>query len=52
MSVGGAGGRLAFGLGAVPYESVFTTSSWGSRTELGEQIDEGEGRRVGVERRP
>ena len=34
MSVGGGGGRLSFGLGAVPYESVFTTSSWGSRPEL------------------
>jgi propanol-preferring alcohol dehydrogenase len=38
MSVGGAGGRLAFGLGAVPYESVFTTSSWGSRAELAEVL--------------
>lgn len=38
MSVGGAGGRLAFGLGAVPYESVFTTSAWGSRPELAEVL--------------
>lgn len=37
MTVGGGGGRLAFGLGAVPYESVLTTSSWGSRSEL-EQV--------------
>jgi alcohol dehydrogenase, propanol-preferring len=38
MSVGGGGGRLAFGLGAVPYESVFTTSAWGSRFELAEVL--------------
>ena len=38
MSVGGGGGRLSFGLGAVPYESVFTTSSWGSRPELAEVL--------------
>lgn len=37
MTVGGGRGRLEFGLGAVPHESVFTTSAWGSRPDL-EQV--------------
>ena len=34
VQVGAAGGRLAFGLGAVPYEAHFTTSVMGSRDDL------------------
>lgn len=37
--VGLFGGRIPFGLGAVPNEASFTTSIWGSRAQLTELID-------------
>ena len=37
--IGLFGGRIPFGLGAVPHEAHFLSSIWGSRDELGELID-------------
>ena len=37
--VGLFGGRVPFGLGAVPHEAHFLSSIWGSRDELAELID-------------
>jgi propanol-preferring alcohol dehydrogenase len=37
--VGLYGGRIPFGLGAVPHEAHFRSSIWGSRDELGELIE-------------
>ena len=37
--VGLYGGRIPFGLGAVPHEAHFLSSIWGSRDELGELIE-------------
>ncbi|MBV9166420.1 MAG: alcohol dehydrogenase catalytic domain-containing protein [Solirubrobacterales bacterium] len=37
--VGLFGGRIPFGLGAVPHEAQFMSSIWGSRDELGELIE-------------
>jgi propanol-preferring alcohol dehydrogenase len=36
--IGLFGGRIPFGLGAVPNEAHFLSSIWGSRDELGELI--------------
>jgi propanol-preferring alcohol dehydrogenase len=36
--IGLFGGRIPFGLGAVPHEAHFLSSIWGSRDELGELI--------------
>lgn len=38
VQVGEAGGRLPFGLGAVPHEAHFTTSIWGSLDDLKEVL--------------
>lgn len=37
--IGLFGGRIPFGLGAVPHEAHFMSSIWGSRDELAELID-------------
>jgi alcohol dehydrogenase, propanol-preferring len=37
--IGLFGGRIPFGLGAVPHEARFMSSIWGSRDELAELID-------------
>ena len=37
--VGLYGGRVQFGLGAVPHEAHFMSSIWGSRSQLGELIE-------------
>src|SRR5262245_61677119 len=37
--IGLFGGRIPFGLGAVPHEAHFLSSIWGSRDELAELID-------------
>jgi alcohol dehydrogenase, propanol-preferring len=37
--IGLFGGRIPFGLGAVPHEARFLSSIWGSRDELAELID-------------
>jgi propanol-preferring alcohol dehydrogenase len=37
--IGLFGGRIPFGLGAVPHEARFMSSIWGSRDELGELIE-------------
>jgi propanol-preferring alcohol dehydrogenase len=37
--IGLFGGRIPFGLGAVPHEAHFLSSIWGSRDELGELIE-------------
>jgi alcohol dehydrogenase, propanol-preferring len=37
--IGLFGGRVPFGLGAVPHEAHFLSSIWGSRDELAELID-------------
>ncbi|HEY7197035.1 MAG TPA: alcohol dehydrogenase catalytic domain-containing protein [Gaiellaceae bacterium] len=37
--IGLFGGRIPFGLGAVPHEARFMSSMWGSRDELAELID-------------
>lgn len=37
--VGLFGGRIAFGLGAVPHEARFLSSFWGSRPQLDELLD-------------
>jgi propanol-preferring alcohol dehydrogenase len=37
--IGLFGGRIPFGLGAVPHEAHFTSSIWGSRDELAELIE-------------
>jgi propanol-preferring alcohol dehydrogenase len=37
--IGLFGGRVPFGLGAVPHEAHFLSSIWGSRDELGELIE-------------
>lgn len=34
VQVGEAGGRIPFGLGAVPHEAILTTSIWGSMDDL------------------
>lgn len=39
MVIGLFGGRIPFGLGAVPHEAHFLSSIWGSRDELAELID-------------
>lgn len=39
VQIGEAGGRLPFGLGAVPHEAVFTTSIWGSMEDLKAVLD-------------
>jgi propanol-preferring alcohol dehydrogenase len=36
--IGLFGGRIPFGLGAVPHEAHFLSSIWGSRDELAELI--------------
>ena len=37
--IGLFGGRIPFGLGAVPHEAHFMSSIWGSRDELAELIE-------------
>jgi alcohol dehydrogenase, propanol-preferring len=37
--IGLFGGRVPFGLGAVPHEAHFLSSIWGSRDELAELIE-------------
>ena len=37
--IGLFGGRIPFGLGAVPHEARFMSSIWGSRNELAELIE-------------
>ena len=37
--IGLFGGRIPFGLGAVPHEAHFLSSIWGSRDELAELIE-------------
>ncbi len=39
MVIGLFGGRIPFGLGAVPHEAHFMSSIWGSRDELAELIE-------------
>jgi propanol-preferring alcohol dehydrogenase len=39
LVIGLFGGRIPFGLGAVPHEARFMSSIWGSRDELAELID-------------
>ncbi len=39
MVIGLFGGRIPFGVGAVPHEAHFLSSIWGSRDELAELID-------------
>jgi len=39
VAVGLFGGRIPFGLGAVPHEAHFLSSIWGSLAELGELIE-------------
>jgi len=39
LVIGLFGGRIPFGLGAVPHEAHFLSSIWGSRQELGELIE-------------
>lgn len=39
MVIGLFGGRIPFGLGAVPHEAHFLSSIWGSRDELAELIE-------------
>jgi alcohol dehydrogenase, propanol-preferring len=39
LVIGLFGGRIPFGLGAVPHEAHFMSSIWGSRDELAELID-------------
>lgn len=39
VAVGLGGGRLPFGFGAVPHETRFLTSVWGSRTQLDELLE-------------
>ena len=39
MVVGLWGGRIPFGLGAVPHEARFMSSIWGTNNELGELLD-------------
>ena len=39
VAVGLFGGRIPFGLGAVPHEARFMSSIWGSRTQLAELLD-------------
>ncbi len=38
VAVGLAGGRIPFGLGAVPHEAQFMSSIWGTVAELGELV--------------
>jgi propanol-preferring alcohol dehydrogenase len=38
VAIGLAGGRIPFGLGAVPHEAQFMSSIWGTVAELGELI--------------
>lgn len=38
LLVGEAGGSLSFGIGAVPWETSYATSLWGSIAELGEVV--------------
>lgn len=37
--VGLFGGRIPFGLGAVPHEARFLSSFWGSRSQMDELLD-------------
>ena len=39
VAVGLYGGRVPFGVGAVPHEARFMSSIWGTRTQLGELLD-------------
>lgn len=39
VTVGLFGGRIPFGLGAVPHEARFMSSIWGSRSQLAELLD-------------
>ena len=39
VAVGLYGGRIPFGVGAVPHEAHFMSSIWGTRPQLGELLD-------------
>jgi len=39
VAVGLYGGRIPFGVGAVPHEARFMSSIWGTRSQLGELLD-------------
>ena len=39
VAVGLYGGRVSFGVGAVPHEAKFMSSIWGTRPQLGELLD-------------